>query len=67
MGADFVVSDQGTIWVFNPLTNAARVFSRNELGLESWQWLGDGFAVDHRPAILQAEQLANEGWKLEAI
>lgn len=50
MTTDFRLDDCGTVWQFTPLTDKAREFAQTELGLESWQWLGETFSVDHRPA-----------------
>jgi hypothetical protein len=58
---DFRVTNHGTIWTFVPLTpRAAEIIE--EFGLEDWQRLPDGFAVDHRPARALAEQLEGEGF-----
>jgi len=48
--ADVVVDDQGTIWMFWPVTEAAKQWVAENVQLESWQWMGERFGVDHRPA-----------------
>ena len=44
---DFVVRDEGTIWLFTPLTPAALQFLSEHIQ-EGAQYLGDSLAVDHR-------------------
>jgi hypothetical protein len=46
---DFVVRDEGTVWVFTPQSDRARKLV-SDIGLEEWQRAGQGFALDHRPA-----------------
>src|SRR5208337_4986425 len=44
---DFVVRDEGTIWLFTPLTRAALQFLSEHIQ-EDAQYFGDSLAVDHR-------------------
>lgn len=48
--SDFSIYDDGSVVLFTPETESAQTFSEDEMGLESWQWLGRSFAVDHRVA-----------------
>lgn len=48
---DFEVSNGGTIFLIRPLTAAAREWVSENLTLESWQWFGGGFAVEHRYVV----------------
>ena len=47
---DFVVRPHGSIWTFEPQTKTAKTFTKNDLDVEGWQWLGPAFGVDHRLA-----------------
>ena len=53
---DVLVCDEGTIWLFNPLSERAKAWVAEHVAAESWQWLCDSLAVEHRyaPAILEA-------------
>ena len=44
---DFVVHDEGTIWLFTPLTPAASQFLSDHIH-EDAQYFGPSLAVDHR-------------------
>lgn len=59
---DFRVHSHGTIWTFEPLTEAAKDFTANELAVEGWQWLGPAFGVDHRSAHDLVTALEAEGF-----
>lgn len=45
---DFEVLGGGTVFLVKPLTDAARQWVDANFSLESWQWFGGGFAVEHR-------------------
>lgn len=45
--SDFVVRDEGTIWLFTPLTPRALQFL-SEYIQEDAQYFGDSLAVEHR-------------------
>jgi hypothetical protein len=49
MELDFSVAEHGSIVIFTPLTEAARL-AMEEMELESWQFVAEGFAVDRRVA-----------------
>lgn len=44
--SDFSVSNQGNIFMVYPKSDDAREWVQENVGLEGWQWLGGGFAVD---------------------
>jgi hypothetical protein len=44
---DFVVRDEGTIWLFTPLTPAALRFLSEHIQDDA-QYFGDSLAVEHR-------------------
>jgi hypothetical protein len=47
---DVLVSNQGTIFTFTPLTSAAREWIEENVASEGWQWLGGSLCVEHRYA-----------------
>ena len=51
----FEVRDEGTVVLIIPVTELAKKWVNENVQVESWQWLGQGFAVDHRyaPDLLQ--------------
>lgn len=58
---DFVVSNHGSIFLFTPLTDAAREHLTDNVGDDA-QWFGPALAVEHRYAAPLAEQLRDFGW-----
>ncbi len=66
MTQDFVITDQASVWVFEPRSEAARKFVRDNLTVEDedWLWLGLSFIVDYRMAGAVAEELEDEGFSL---
>jgi hypothetical protein len=59
---DFIVRPQGSIWTFEPASEAAKDFTATSLDVEGWQWLGPAFGVDHRLANDLVAALENEGF-----
>ena len=62
--ADFFVRPQGSIWTFEPATDAAKEFTATDLDVQGWQWLGPAFAVDHRLVSDLVAALENEGFRV---
>ena len=62
---DFLVRPHGTIWTFEPLNERAKNFTGTDLDVQSWQWLGNAFGVDHRVANDLVSALEDEGFVLE--
>ena len=62
---DFRVRSHGTVWTFEPLTEAAKEVTATELNLEGWQWYGPAFGVDHRPAHDLVTALEAEGFVVQ--
>ena len=53
---DVEIENDGSVFVFKPLTDAAKAWVKENVSLESWQmWAGDSFVVEHR----FAEQLVH--------
>jgi len=47
LAVDFLVHDEGSIWLFTPLTPAALQFLSDHIQ-EDAQYFGDSLAVEHR-------------------
>ena len=62
---DFLVRPHGTIWTFEPVTERAKEFTGTDLDVQSWQWFGPAFGVDHRLANDLVTALQDEGFGLE--
>lgn len=46
---DVDVYNDGSTFVFKPLTDAAKAWVKENVSLESWQvWAGGAFVVEHR-------------------
>lgn len=58
--ADFKVTNEGTVVVFTPLTEAAEAFLER-CDSEPWQYLGPSLVVDHRPARDLLDAIRSEG------
>ena len=60
---DVSINDEGTIVLFTPETPAATAteFVERNVSLESWQWLGNGFACEPRLAADIIERMQAEG------
>jgi len=65
MDADFKISVQGSIWLFEPVTETAKEFTSNELSVQGWQWMGKAFGVDARIGNNLVSSLEEEGFILE--
>lgn len=58
---DVAISDEGTIVLFKPLTEAAREWISDHVQSESWQWLAGRLAVEHRYASVLIEAMRGDG------
>jgi hypothetical protein len=65
MDVDFKVSVQGSIWLFEPVTETAKNFTSTDLQVEGWQWMGKAFGVDARIGNDLVSSLEDEGFVLE--
>ncbi len=62
---DVRVSNEG-IFMFEPVTEAAKDWVTEHVELDSWQWLGNRFAVaDQRMAEYLTEGMINDGLIVE--
>ena len=64
MTPDFIVTDQVSVWLFEPLSEAAFKFVRDNMDLEECPCCGQSFAVDYRNGGLLADDLECEGFSL---
>ena len=46
--ADVYVENHGSIIMVTPLSGVARQWVDANVSIESWQWLGSSFSVEHR-------------------
>jgi hypothetical protein len=59
---DVTVANQGSIFTFTLHTERARAWVRDNLEIESWQWLGaNTFGVDHHFADSVAAMMGDPG------
>jgi len=62
---DFLVTTYGSVWTFQPLTDIAKDFTKNNLDVQDWQWMGRAFGVDYRIANDLLIALEDEGFVME--
>ena len=62
---DVLVANEGTVFVFTPLTPRAREWFDENVQTEGWQWFGNALVVEHRFAWGLAEGLKDAGFVLE--
>jgi len=63
--ADFIVTQQGSVFTFDINTEAALAFVHSDVKPEAWQFLGKHrFAVEHRVAPELCYQLREAGWNV---
>jgi hypothetical protein len=58
---DVEVSNQGSIFMVYPMTQAAKDWVTENVAIESWQYLGPGFAVDHHYIENLISGMASDG------
>jgi hypothetical protein len=63
--ADVEVSGGGTVYLFTPRSKKGRKWVEDNVHLEDWQWLGKGFAVDHRFVADLTSGMKADGLKVE--
>ncbi len=62
MALDFIVTDQASVWLFEPLTEEAEKFIRENVGFDEWLWQAKSLVVDYRDAGALSEDLQDEGF-----
>ena len=62
MALDFIVTDQASVWLFQPLPVEANKFVKENVNFDEWFWQGSSFVVDSREAGALSEDLADVGF-----
>ncbi len=62
MALDFVVPDPVGVWLFEPLTEEAKNFIRENVGFDECIWQAQSLVVDYRDAGVLSEDLQDEGF-----
>jgi len=62
---DVLVRNEGTVYVFSPLTAAAKAWFDENVQSEGWQWFGNALVVEHRYALGLGQGLRDAGFALE--
>jgi hypothetical protein len=62
---DVLVANQGSVFIFNPLTERAQQWINENVQSEDWQWFGTSLVVDHRYAWGLAEGMQDAGLVLQ--
>jgi hypothetical protein len=58
---DVLVRNEGTVFLFNPLTARAKEWIEENVQIETYQWFGSTLVVEHRYAWGLAEGMLDEG------
>jgi hypothetical protein len=59
---DFTVSGDGSVYLLNPNTEAARQWvSENLPDVQSWQYMGTAIAIEHRYIVNIVEGIKGDG------
>jgi hypothetical protein len=62
---DVLAANEGTVFVFTPLTKAAKEWFEENVAYEPWQKLGAAIVVDHRFAWGLGQGLKDAGLVME--
>lgn len=62
---DFRIGNEGTVWTFQPLTQAAKEWVEEHVDVPERAWMGGRFTADHRPARHLAEGIEEAGFSIE--
>jgi hypothetical protein len=62
---DVLVHNEGTVFLFNPLTSKAKQWIDDNVQSELWQWFGTTLVVSHREAWALAQGMKDEGLLLQ--
>jgi len=61
---DINVDDEGSVFLFTPVTKLAREWVAQHLSLEGWQWMGHSFGVEHRFVAPIVEGMLADGLRV---
>jgi len=62
---DFKIENHGTIYLFRPLTASAQEWVEEHVEIPGWDWLGNGFGVEHRYAEPLIEGILDAGFEID--
>jgi hypothetical protein len=62
---DVLVANEGTVFLFNPLTQQAKEWMDDNVQTEDWQYFGITLVVEHRFAWGLAQGMKDAGLVLE--
>ncbi len=62
---DVLVHNEGTIFLFNPLTARAKEWIEENVQTEAYQWFGSTLVVEHRYSWGLAQGMVDEGLVLQ--
>ncbi len=63
--ADVRVNDQGSVVMIEPVSDEAKTWVQENVGLEGWQWFGPAFACEPRMADPLIEGMRDAGLVVE--
>jgi len=61
---DVRIDDQGTLVMFEPISQAAKDWFSEHVQSESWQWMGTRLGVDHRMAQNLVDGIEGAGFTI---
>jgi len=61
---DIKISNHGNVFMVEPVSKKAQKWVKSHLVLESWQWLGKSFAVEHGCIVALAEGMTMDGLRV---
>jgi hypothetical protein len=62
---DVLVHNEGTLFLFSPLTSQAKEWINEYVKSEPWQWLGHVLVAEHRYARGLAQEMKDAGLVLQ--
>lgn len=64
---DFRIRNEGTVVLFTPLTARGHALVEEAIApnIESWQWMGKSFAVDHRVCEALIRDIVESGCSVQ--
>jgi hypothetical protein len=58
---DVIVSNEGSVFLLNPVTDAGKEWIKENCRTEGWQWLGECLAIEPRYALEIVEGMQGDG------
>ena len=63
--ADINITNNGSVFSFQPVTKAGKDWIEKNVQTEPWQWLGDTLAIESRFAGELADGMISDGLEIE--